>query len=322
MSTGAGGPRPSVSVVIPCFNGEQFLGEALASAQAQTLPVAEILVIDDGSTDGSAALAASFGAPVRVVSQRNAGESVARNRGFDLARGDWIAFLDADDVWRPEKLAASAALLGPGVVCVHTAYFKFGAAAGVVDRSSLPPSTRYRPRYVALHNFLLPSTALVRRDVRARFPTWTRHGEDLLFFLDLLGEGEFRAVSSPLTGHRCHAGAQSADGQRDLRWRGSVDAWLARGGHRLEAREAQAIRVGWDRRTARAALAAVWDGRVEDFRAIAEAFELPGALALATLGSLVEDLRLLPARTLAARRRAAALGGLPGAVERSSEDAG
>lgn len=305
MTTSAGGPRPSVSVVIPCFNGEPYLGEALASARAQTLPVAEILVIDDGSTDGSAALAASFGAPVQVVRQRNQGESVARNRGFDLARGDWIALLDADDVWHPDKLAASAALIEPGVVCVHTAYFKFGAAAGVVDRSSLPPLLRYRPRYVALHNFLLPSTALVRRDVRARFPTWTRHGEDLLFFLDLLGEGEFRAVSAPLTGHRCHAGAQSSGGLRDLRWRGSVEGWLARGEHGLDPTEARAIRAGWDRRTARAALAAVWEGRAEDFRAIAEAFSAPGALALASLGSIVEDLRRLPARTLASRRRAA-----------------
>lgn len=305
MSTSAGDPRPIVSVVIPCFNGERHLSAALASALAQTRPAAEILVIDDGSTDGSAALAAAFGPPVRVVRQRNQGESVARNRGFDLARGDWIAFLDADDVWHPDKLAAATALIGPGVVCVHTAYYKFGDASGVVDRSSLPASARYRPAYLALHNFLLPSTALVRRDVRARFPTRTRHGEDLIFFLELLREGEFRAVPAPLTGHRCHRGAQSASALRDVRWRRSIVGWLSWGEHALPPSDVRAIRVGWDRRAARAALAAVWEGRAEDFRAIAEAFAAPGSLLLASLGALLEDLGQLPARTRAARRRGA-----------------
>ncbi len=319
MSTSAGDLRPNVSVVIPCFNGERHLSAALASALAQTRPAAEILVIDDGSTDGSAAVAAAFGPSVRVVRQQNQGESVARNRGFDLARGDWIAFLDADDVWHPDKLAAAVALTGPGVVCVHPAYYKFGAASGVVDRSSLPPAVRYRPAYLALHNFLLPSTALVRRDVRARFPTDTCHGEDLIFFLELLREGEFRAVPAPLTGHRCHRGAQSASTLSDLRWRQSIDRWLSRGQHGLPPRDARAIRVGWDRRAARAALAAVWAGRAEDFRAIAEAFAPPGSLLVASLGALLEDLGQLPARTRAARRRAARERALSSAVEPGAE---
>src|SRR3972149_3633636 len=94
----------SVSVVIPCYNGAVYLHETIESALAQTHSPLEVLVIDDGSTDDSAAIADSFGSPVRVIRQTNQGESVARNRGIDEARGDWIAFLDSDDVWNPTKL--------------------------------------------------------------------------------------------------------------------------------------------------------------------------------------------------------------------------
>jgi len=77
-------------------------------------------VIDDGSSDNSAEIAAAFGPPVRVLRQPNQGESVARNRGMEEARGSWIAFLDADDLWRPRKLESQLALVDDGVVAVHT----------------------------------------------------------------------------------------------------------------------------------------------------------------------------------------------------------
>ena len=96
--------KPRVTVVIPCFNAARFLRETLESALNQSHAPIEVLVIDDGSTDQSAAIAASYGPPVRVISQTNQGESVARNRGIEEARGSWIAFLDADDIWLPEKL--------------------------------------------------------------------------------------------------------------------------------------------------------------------------------------------------------------------------
>lgn len=92
-----------VSVVIPVYNGEQFLGDAIASVLAQGDELLEILVVDDGSTDGSAALAESFGCPVRVIRQDNAGPAAARNRGIAEARGEFIAFLDADDLYTPDK---------------------------------------------------------------------------------------------------------------------------------------------------------------------------------------------------------------------------
>ena len=99
-----------ISVVIPAFNAAPFVRQSIESALAQTLAPREVLVIDDGSTDGTAALVAAFGPPVQCVRQENRGVSAARNHGAERAKSEWLAFLDADDAWRPGKLEAQAAL--------------------------------------------------------------------------------------------------------------------------------------------------------------------------------------------------------------------
>jgi len=96
--------RITVSVVTPCYNGAAYLRETLQSVLAQTMPPLEVIVIDDGSTDDSASIAESFGPPVRVLRQKNQGESVARNRGIAEARGTHVLFLDADDMLAPHAL--------------------------------------------------------------------------------------------------------------------------------------------------------------------------------------------------------------------------
>lgn len=95
----------SVSVVIPVYNCERYLGMAVRSALEQTEPPGEIIVVDDGSTDGSAAVAKSFGAPVHCLSQPHAGLSAALNQGIEQTHGAFLAFLDADDLWTEVKLA-------------------------------------------------------------------------------------------------------------------------------------------------------------------------------------------------------------------------
>lgn len=102
---------PGVSCIIPVCNGEAFLGEAIDSALAQSHRPIEVIVVDDGSTDATASVAQSRGEPVRYVRQENAGPSSARNRGIELARGELIALLDADDRWLEGKLARQVALL-------------------------------------------------------------------------------------------------------------------------------------------------------------------------------------------------------------------
>lgn len=99
----------STSVVIPVYNGEKFIARAIESVLAQTVPALEIIVVNDGSKDGTAAVLAGFGDLIRVVSIPNGGVSNARNTGIKVARGDFVAFLDADDVWVANKLAEQLA---------------------------------------------------------------------------------------------------------------------------------------------------------------------------------------------------------------------
>jgi glycosyltransferase involved in cell wall biosynthesis len=95
----------TVSVIIPVYNCERYLGAAIRSALEQTEPPNDIIVVDDGSKDGSAAVARTFGPPVRCLAEPHRGLSGTLNRGIEEARGAFLAFLDADDLWMEDKLA-------------------------------------------------------------------------------------------------------------------------------------------------------------------------------------------------------------------------
>ncbi len=100
-----------VSVVIPCYNAAAYVGVALRALLNQTRPPDEVIVVDDGSTDGSAAVAQSFGAPVRVIRVANGGAARARLRGLSEADGDALMFMDADDLMAPDTLGSLVAVL-------------------------------------------------------------------------------------------------------------------------------------------------------------------------------------------------------------------
>lgn len=100
-----------VSCIMPARNAARFVGEALESILAQTYRPLEVIVVDDGSDDATCRVARSYGEQVVVLSQAAAGPAAARNRGLRLARGPFIAFQDADDVWRPDKLERQMAVL-------------------------------------------------------------------------------------------------------------------------------------------------------------------------------------------------------------------
>jgi glycosyltransferase involved in cell wall biosynthesis len=121
-----------ISVIIPVYNGERFLAEAIRSVLDQTLPPDEVIVVDDGSTDGSAALASQY-AGVLVLQQPNRGIGAALNLGISHACGDLFAFLDADDRWLPDKLdkQVSALTVDPALDMVfgHVRQFHQGATA-------------------------------------------------------------------------------------------------------------------------------------------------------------------------------------------------
>lgn len=100
---------PRISVIIPCYNAALYIAATIESVLAQTLPAAEILVVDDGSQDNSLAVLAGFGERVRILTRENGGPAAARNLAIANATGDFIAFLDSDDLWEPEKLARQMA---------------------------------------------------------------------------------------------------------------------------------------------------------------------------------------------------------------------
>ena len=130
-------PAELISVVIPAYNARHTLPATLESLFAQTWPHLEIIVVDDGSTDGTAQMLAQHGTRVRVLSQPNGGLARARATGVAAARGQWIALLDADDLCRPERLALQARVLEalPEVVMCAGDFDAFDDRDGKVSAS-------------------------------------------------------------------------------------------------------------------------------------------------------------------------------------------
>jgi len=117
-----GRDNTTVTAVIPAYNAERFISCALNSVLAQTCEIAEIIVVDDGSTDGTADIAAWF-PRTRVIRRPNGGQAAARNTGIRAASGEWIAFLDHDDIWLPRKTEIQLACVTPDAGVIHANRF-------------------------------------------------------------------------------------------------------------------------------------------------------------------------------------------------------
>lgn len=198
-----------ISVVIPAYNAAPYLPRCLASISAQTLPPCEVIVVDDGSTDNTAQVAEALGA--KVIRQPNGGISVARNHGIRQAAGDWIALLDADDSWEPEKLARQAAAVGPDTVLVYTGltYYDDGGVRSV--KIADPPDVAKKMlRYCNP----IPCTYIVKREALLRdggFREDIRACEDWEMLVRLSRMGSFAAVPDPLMLCYLHSDSLSAD---------------------------------------------------------------------------------------------------------------
>jgi len=116
---------PRISTVTPAYNAADCIAGTLESILAQTLPPHEVIVVDDGSSDRTCDVVSSFGDRVRLIRQENGGPNAARNTGIRAATGDWIALIDADDLWKPEKLERQSAYMNGefGVVCCEFANY-------------------------------------------------------------------------------------------------------------------------------------------------------------------------------------------------------
>lgn len=160
---------PLVSVVIPVFNGAPFVAKAVASVRAQTVKDVEIIVVDDGSTDGTQAILAGLQRSDGIVwfQQDHGGPARSRNRGIEAARGEFVALLDCDDVWLPEKLAAQLDVvrLRPEVGVVHTDFEVVDANGTVLERVAGRRSGEPLVQAFVGGHVALPSTLLIHRRV-------------------------------------------------------------------------------------------------------------------------------------------------------------
>jgi glycosyltransferase involved in cell wall biosynthesis len=199
-----------VSCIVPVFNGERFLGEAIDSIIAQTHAPFEVIVVDDGSTDGTKALVEGYGSAVRYLWQSNAGPATARNTGIAAATGEFVSFLDADDVWHPGKSARQLALFDarPALqLCVtHIQNVCMPEAA---DHPELSNDGR-RARSIVGYSTV---TLLARRHVFTvigDFDTALKHGDDTDWFIRATEHGySIEVVPEVLVHRRLHAGNRS-----------------------------------------------------------------------------------------------------------------
>jgi glycosyltransferase involved in cell wall biosynthesis len=208
MNTSATLQSLAVSVVIPAYRAAATIGRAIDSVLAQTYPAGEILVIDDESPEDLAAVLAPYGDRVTLIRQTRGGAAAARNRGIQHARGELVAFLDADDQWTPDKLERCVRIFQkwPDVGIVASRYILQDTAAQTVRTAGPQPSWCDRPIRAAgpmlleFAKFTSTPTVVARRSLlqQQRFDMTLTTAEDRDLWLRLLGAGEAYFLSAPL----------------------------------------------------------------------------------------------------------------------------
>ncbi len=205
-------PVPRVSVIIPTFNRAHCIAGSIESVLAQSFQDLEVIVVDDGSTDDTPIVLARFGNRIRVIRQENGGVSAARNAGIRVARADWIAFQDSDDMWRPEKLQRQIECLerhqaqmcfGRSVTdsgevvedleqlastCVETGVYR-------IDQSAAIDSVSRAPRHPYLQTLVIAKELLERV---GNFDTSLCAAEDTQLIFNLAFFAGFLYVDQPL----------------------------------------------------------------------------------------------------------------------------
>lgn len=193
-----------ISVIIPVYNCERYLGEAIESVLAQTYQPIEIIVVDDGSADGSAEVAKRFAPPVRYYYQSQSGAGAARNYGVSLAQGTFLAFLDADDLWVKDKLTCQMQIFDnePEVNMVfgHVQQFHSPELDESIKNTINCPAE--------LMAGYIPGTMLIKRDAFLRvgqFETNLKMGEFISWYMRANELGmQVKMLSKQLMSRRLH----------------------------------------------------------------------------------------------------------------------
>src|SRR5262245_29639297 len=208
---------PLVSVVIPAYNCAPFIREALDSVFAQNYPSLDVIVVDDGSTDETCDVVASYGSAVTLVRQKNSGAAVARNEGIRRARAEYIALLDADDIWLPGKLRLQVDHLESHAdvgMCCTLWHLLYPDSAGRyhIEGAAAPQSASVDPRCAGwvycellLDCEVWTSTVLMRRDLADRvggFDPKLRRGQDYDYWLRASRVSKIDRLDAPLALYR------------------------------------------------------------------------------------------------------------------------
>ena len=197
-----------VSVIIPSYNSQSTVGAAIESALAQNVEATEIIVVDDGSTDSTVEVLKNFESSIKIVRQANAGAAAARNAGAAAARGEYLAFLDADDVWLPGRLLRGILALqnNPRAVLSFCDYILTDASGKVLDRSHADRAPLHKDLLDRAWP-ILPSAVTVRRSAFEKAGGFCEEfkgcgGEDPYMWLVLSEQGDFEYVSEALIMYR------------------------------------------------------------------------------------------------------------------------
>jgi glycosyltransferase involved in cell wall biosynthesis len=232
-------PENLISVIVPAHNVERFIGRTLRSVLNQTHAALEVIVVDDGSTDETAAIAEGFAGQdrrLRVIRTEHQGVSAARNRAIAEARGNLIAPIDADDIWHVKKLARQLAVMqasGPKIGVVYC----WSAGIDESDRVILPAWNNSTAAGDVLRDIVISgiagngSTPLIRKgciDAAGGYDTGLSLCEDWKFYTALAGVCEFAVVPEYLTGYRFRDESASMDCEAMEAAIAQVTAWIER----------------------------------------------------------------------------------------------
>lgn len=214
---------PKVSVIIPAYNALEYLPLAVDSVIQQTFQNFELLVVDDGSSDGTVSWVNQTTDPrIKLISQTNRGASTARNTGIENSKGDYIAFLDADDLWRPSKLAKQVKQLDllPQAGLVHC-WTEFTNAQGEQTGKLMTSHGEGDVwQEMVIYNLLrCGSTPMVRRicfEDLGKFDTTLKYAEDWDMWIRIAAHYEFSVINEPLVLYREHSGNKSKNYEGQL----------------------------------------------------------------------------------------------------------
>jgi glycosyltransferase involved in cell wall biosynthesis len=220
------GDQPLVSAILPVFNREASVAKAIESVLGQTYPRVELIIVDDGSTDGTAGILAGYGHRATVLRQENGGAYRARNLALGHAAGDLVAFVDSDDAWLADKLERQVPLMGRPEVGLVFGDVRIrrrpGPEAGDDGLTAFRINPPHRGRVAAAFvrsNFVPTSTVLVRRSVLERwggFSEESRLSADYLAWFRIALEHELDFVDGPVAEYTLHAEGISFDLGRSL----------------------------------------------------------------------------------------------------------